>query len=94
VPQVLTYLLDFNMDPYAAADAPRMLPMNEDSSLVIEDRVSPDAVQGLAAMGVNVRVTPVYDFHMGSFAICYRKPDGELCATADPRRCGVADGLR
>ncbi len=29
VPQVLTYALDFKMDPYAAVDAPRMLPMNE-----------------------------------------------------------------
>jgi gamma-glutamyltranspeptidase/glutathione hydrolase len=94
VPQVLTYLLDFDMEPYAAADAPRMLPMGEDSALVIEDRLSPEAISGLASMGVNVRVTPVYDFHMGSFAICYRGKSGELCATADPRRCGVADGLR
>jgi gamma-glutamyltranspeptidase/glutathione hydrolase len=95
VPQVLTYLLDFDMEPYAAGDAPRMLPLAEDNSVVIEDRLSPEAIAGLAAMGVTARVTPAYDFHMGSFAICYRDPEtGELCATADPRRCGVADGLR
>jgi gamma-glutamyltranspeptidase/glutathione hydrolase len=29
LPQVLTYLLDYKLDPYAAVDAPRMLPMNE-----------------------------------------------------------------
>ena len=95
VPQVLTYVLDFNLDPYAAADAPRMLPLGEDYAVTIEDRVSPATVAGLAAMGVTTRVTPVYDFHMGSFAMCFRDPKtGELGTTSDPRRCGVADGFR
>ena len=39
VPQVLTYALDFKMDPYAAVDAPRMLPMNEARGIVVEDRL-------------------------------------------------------
>jgi gamma-glutamyltranspeptidase/glutathione hydrolase len=46
-------------------------------------------------MGVTVRSAQPYDFHMGSFQMCFRDPEtGELGATADPRRCGVADGLR
>ena len=95
VPQVLTYLLDFDMDPYAAADAPRMLPLAEDNSVTIEDRIPPDVLAKLAAWGVKARAARTYDFHMGSFQMCFRdKKTGELGATADPRRCGVADGLR
>jgi gamma-glutamyltranspeptidase/glutathione hydrolase len=94
VPQVLTYRLDFGLDPYAAADAPRMLTMTDDFGLMIEDRVSPEAQAGLARLGVRLKAAPVYDFHMGSYQMCWRAADGTLGTCADPRRCGVADGLR
>jgi gamma-glutamyltranspeptidase/glutathione hydrolase len=39
-------------------------------------------------------VTLVYDFHMGSFQMCWRDEEtGKLGATADPRRCGFANGI-
>ena len=41
VPQVLTYALDFKLDPYAAVDAPRMLPMTEARAITVEDRLAP-----------------------------------------------------
>ena len=94
VPQVLTYALDFNMAPYEAADAPRMFPLTDGSEMMIEDRLSAGALTGLAAMGVRVRAKPAYDFHMGSFQMCYRDDAGVLGAAADPRRMGLADGLR
>lgn len=94
VPQVLTNALDFKMTPYDAADAPRMFPLTDDSEMAIEDRLSAEAIRGLAAMGVKVRAKPAYDFHMGSFQLCYRDASGALGAAADPRRMGVADGLR
>lgn len=94
VPQVLTYALDFNMAPYDAAAAPRLLPITDQSELVIEDRLSPAALQGLAAMGVKVRAAPAFDYHMGSFQMCFRDASGALGAAADPRRMGVAEGLR
>jgi gamma-glutamyltranspeptidase/glutathione hydrolase len=95
VPQVLTNLLDFKMPPYEAAAAPRMLALAEDGSVTVEDRLGPDCIHGLAALGVQVRALPQYDFHMGSFQMCFRdERTGELGAVADPRRCGVADGLR
>ena len=95
VPQVLTYILDFKLDPYAAADAPRMLPLAEDNSVIVEDRLSAETVKKVQSMGMTVRAAQPYDFHMGSFQMCFRDPKtGELGATADPRRCGVADGLR
>jgi gamma-glutamyltranspeptidase / glutathione hydrolase len=94
VPQVLTYALDFGLEPYAAADAPRMLPLAEDNSVTIEDRLTKDVIAQLKSWGTTVRATPVYDYHMGSFAMCFIDPaTGQLGTTADPRRCGVAAGL-
>lgn len=94
VPQVLTNVLDFGMDPYPAADAPRMLPLTDNNEIIIEDRLLGSTVAKLAAMGVKVRAAPIYDYHMGSFQMCFRDKAGALGAVADPRRMGVADGLR
>ena len=94
VPQVLAYLLEFGYAPYEAVAAPRLLPIGEDSSLLIEDRLSDEALDGLASMGVGVKVSEAWDFHMGSFAMCYRDADGSIGTVADPRRCAVADGIR
>jgi gamma-glutamyltranspeptidase/glutathione hydrolase len=95
VPQVLAYALDFKMDPYAAVDAPRMLPMNEARGIVVEDRLGAGVVEDLYKLGVRVAVTPGYDYHMGSFSVIAREQDTDrYTAVADPRRCAVADGIR
>ncbi len=95
VPQVLTYALDFRLDPYAAVDAPRMLPMSEARAIIIEDRLAPGVVEELHKLGVRVSVTPGYDYHMGSFSVIARdEKTGTYTAVADPRRCAVAAGLR
>jgi len=95
IPQVLTYALDFNLAPYAAVDAPRMLPMSESRSLTIEDRLDPGVVEELHRLGIRVTVMSGYDYHMGSFAVIARdEQTGRYTAVADPRRCGVADGIR
>jgi gamma-glutamyltranspeptidase/glutathione hydrolase len=95
VPQVLAYLLDFRLAPYDAVDAPRMLPLAEDGSVTIEDRLSPQCIRGLAAMGIKVRAVAQYNYQMGSFQMCFIDENtGSLSTLADPRRCGVADGLR
>lgn len=94
VPQVLAYFLEFGFSPYEAAAAPRMMPFGDDGTILVEDRLSDAALDGLAAMGVPVKVSEEWDVHMGSYQICYREEDGSLAALADPRRCGVADGLR
>jgi len=95
VPQVLSYWANHGMAPYEAASAPRLLPLQDNGTLVVEDRV-PDATQArLKDFGVTLRAVLPYDYHMGSFQMCFRDPEtGELCTTADPRRCAVADGLR
>jgi gamma-glutamyltranspeptidase / glutathione hydrolase len=95
VPQVLTYLLDFKLDAYAAIDAPRMLPMTEARAVVIEDRLDIGVVEDLHKLGVRVGVAPPYDYHMGSFAVITRdEASGSYTALADPRRSAVAGGLK
>ncbi|MGH8030848.1 MAG: gamma-glutamyltransferase [Luteimonas sp.] len=94
VPQVLSYLLDFKLDPYAAIDAPRMLPMTESRSLTIEDRLGEGVIEDMHKLGLRVNVAPAYDFHMGSFAVITRdEASDSYTALADPRRCAVAGGL-
>jgi gamma-glutamyltranspeptidase/glutathione hydrolase len=95
VPQVLTYALDFKLDPYATVDAPRMLPMNEARGITVEDRLGPGVVENLYKLGVRVSVSAGYDYHMGSFSVIARnEATGKYTAVADPRRCAVADGIR
>lgn len=92
--QALCNLIFFNMEPYQAICEPRMYALQDDNTMVIENRIDPQVAKELIALGINVRVTHTWDWHMGSFQCCYLHPEtGELCTTADPRRCGVADGL-
>ncbi|WP_165357536.1 gamma-glutamyltransferase [Sphingosinicella sp. CPCC 101087] len=95
LPQVLAYLLDFKLDPYSAVAAPRMLPMSETRTVIIEDRLRDGVVAELHKLGLRVGVLNAFDWHMGSFAVIARdQADDTLTAVADPRRCGVADGIR
>jgi gamma-glutamyltranspeptidase/glutathione hydrolase len=92
--QALCNLIFFQMEPYQAISEPRMYALMDDNSLVIENRIAPDVVKELVALGINVRVNHIWDWHMGSFQCCYLdRKTGQLCTTVDPRRCGVADGL-
>jgi gamma-glutamyltranspeptidase/glutathione hydrolase len=95
LPQVLTYALDFGLDPYQAVDAPRQFAMSESRALVIEDRLQPGVVEALHRLGVRVGVVPAYDYHLGSFSLIARdEQTATLTAVADPRRCAVAQGIR
>jgi gamma-glutamyltranspeptidase / glutathione hydrolase len=93
VPQVLSNVLDYGMDPYAAEDAPRMLPLEDDYKLSVESRLPEGVVEGVARLGVLVEPLPRYDYHMGSFQMSWRGDDGRLSAAAGPRRAGSAAGL-
>ena len=95
VAQVLCNYLFFGMEPYEAVEAPRMLGLQEGGSIVIEDRIPEEVQKELMALGLQMKVSGIWDYHMGSFQICYLDKDtGELCTLADPRRCGVADGIK
>jgi gamma-glutamyltranspeptidase/glutathione hydrolase len=94
IPQVLSNILDYGMDPYEAAVQPRMLALRDDYTLEIESRLSPETVVGLAKMGITVSALPEYDYHMGSFQMSWRdEKTGLLNSCTDPRRGGQAGGL-
>ena len=92
VAQMLVNILDFGMTPEAASDAPRMLPLEDDYGLTVENRLSPDAITGLTALGLHLNPMPEWDWNMGSFQMCW-KQDRSLKAGADFRRTGVAGAL-
>jgi gamma-glutamyltranspeptidase/glutathione hydrolase len=95
MPQVLSSILDYGMDPYEAAVLPRLDPLRDDYVVEIESRIPDSVVAGLARMGIQVRPLPMYDYNMGSFQICWRDPKtGTLSSCADPRRAGKADGFQ
>jgi gamma-glutamyltranspeptidase/glutathione hydrolase len=94
IPQVLSSILDYGMQPDEAADLPRMDPLRDDYVLEIESRLPAQVIAGLAQRGIQVRPLPMYDYNMGSFQICWRDHgDGELRSSADPRRAGKAGGF-
>ncbi len=91
IPQVLSSILDFGIDPYEASVLPRLDPLRDDYVLEIESRLPESVVAGLARMGVQVRPLPMYDYNMGSFQISWRDPEsGLLQSSTDPRRAGQA----
>jgi gamma-glutamyltranspeptidase/glutathione hydrolase len=90
VPQVLSNIVDFGMDPYDADDAVRINPLGDDYVVEVESRISEDVVAGLAKLGVLVKPLPRYDYHMGSYQMSWRDPDGTLHGCAGPRRAGKA----
>jgi gamma-glutamyltranspeptidase/glutathione hydrolase len=93
VAQVLSNILDYRMDPYAAEDAPRMLPIQDDLTVAVESRLSPSVVSGLATLGVLVDPLPRYHDSMGSFQMSWRDKDGTLHGVVGPRRAGTAAAL-
>jgi gamma-glutamyltranspeptidase / glutathione hydrolase len=94
MPQVLSNILDYGMDPYEGALQPRMDPLRDDYVLEIESRIPAGVAVGLAKMGIQLQPLPMYDYNMGSFQMCWRDPKtGLMNSCADPRRAGKADGF-
>jgi gamma-glutamyltranspeptidase/glutathione hydrolase len=93
MPQVLSNILDYDMEPYDACVAPRMQPLDDDYTLTIESRLPEKVVQDIARLGVFVKSHPPYDWHMGSFQMCWRDAEtGLLNSSTGPRRAGRAAG--
>ncbi len=94
VPQVLWHILSLGVDPYQAADLPRMWPLENDYTVAAESRIEPQTIAELVRLGILLKPLCAYDFHFGSFQICWRdKATGKLHSCADPRRGGKAGGL-
>ena len=94
VPQMISNVLDYSYDPYAAAVLPRMLPMRDDFVIEIESRIPERVVRDLAKIGGKLSPLPPYDLNMGSYQQAWRDPaTGLLSASTDPRRAGKAGGI-
>jgi gamma-glutamyltranspeptidase/glutathione hydrolase len=93
IPQMLSTVLDYGKDPYEATVLPRMLPMRDDFTIEIENRIPTRVLTDLVKLGAKLKPLPPYDFHMGSFQQAWREPSGSLAAATDPRRAGMAGGL-
>lgn len=96
--QLLHHLLDEEMDPQAAIEAPRWShkpgthPRAEGvDELSLEDGFSPEVVEGLKKKGHNIRAVSRWSF--GGTELIVKDPaSGTLMAGADPRREGYAIG--
>ncbi len=94
VPQMISNVLDYHYDPYAAAVLPRMQPMRDDFIIEIETRIPERVVRDLAKIGGKLSPLPPYDLNMGSYQQAWRDPaTGLLSASTDPRRGGKAGGM-
>ena len=93
IPQMLSTVLDYGKDPYEAAVLPRMLPMRDDYTIEIENRIPTRVLADLVKLGAKLKPLPPFDFHMGSFQQAWRESAGSLAAGTDPRRAGMAGGF-
>lgn len=93
VPQVLSGILDFGLEPDEAEARALVMPLDDRYTLAMENRVPPELVTGLASLGVRVRPLGLSDWHMGSFEMCWRGPDGRLRGASGARREGKSAGF-
>ena len=90
VAQVISKLIDHGMDIQEAIDAVRM--HDDFGTLILEDRVTQETKDALAAMGHELETGEVW-FTFPCVQACMRTSDGTLCGAADPRRDGQAMGF-
>ena len=102
VTEVLVNILDFEMHPKDAADAPRFwadrghdLEFWEPRILLrIESRISQQVRSGLVSHGIKIKELGSYNWHTGSMQIIWRDAKtGKLHGVTDPRRLGHAAGF-
>jgi gamma-glutamyltranspeptidase / glutathione hydrolase len=95
VSQVLLNILDWNMDPVDAADAPRFWAWrNNQPRIDIESRISDEVRKGIREAGLELRDLGPYFWSTGSMQIIWRDADtGRLHGATDPRRLGWAEGF-
>lgn len=94
VTEVLINILDFDMPPKEAADAPRFWAFRgEERVLEIESRISDEVRKILKKRGIKIRDLGRYNWHTSSIQIIWRdQKTGKLHGVTDPRRLGYAAG--
>lgn len=87
--QVACNLIDFNMDPQSALDAPRFRIL-EDGKLALEDGIAENVPSQLAALGHNIKSHSSEEGLGGGQVIVIS--DGTLFGGSDHRKDGCAIG--
>ena len=97
--QLISAMLDLNMDPQSAIDLPRFCIADGQSggAVFFEDGIDPDVVEQLRKMGHKVATNPILKGYgrmlFGRAQIILRDKDsGVLCAGSDGRADGAAMG--
>ena len=83
--QIINNIGLFGMTPQAAIEAPRFR-SNSGLSLSLEDRMTPQVVADLQALGHDVSLVSGWTATFGGAQMIMRVPTGTLVAAADPRR--------
>jgi gamma-glutamyltranspeptidase/glutathione hydrolase len=92
VAQIISNVVDFDMDIGAATAAPRLHHQHLPDLLHYErDGLRPDVVSGLRGLGHTIQARSGYQGDSQSILLL---PDDTLTATADPRRGGAAISVR
>ena len=92
VAQMISNVIDFQMDIAAATAAPRLHHQHLPDVLQYErNGLQPDVVSGLEALGHVVQARPGYQ---GDTQSIFVLPNGTLTGAADPRRGGATLGVR
>lgn len=92
VVQMISKLIDHNMDIQDAIESPRIT-QNATNNLQFESRIALKVVNELEKMGHDMVQCLPFDKKMGGVNAIKYSEDGEIVGGADPRRDGVARGL-
>ena len=91
--QALTNLIDFNMTPQQALDAPRFSYRPQEGEIGLERRISPETADALREMGHHITIRDSHPLYFGGGQIIARDPDtGNLTGGSEPRNDGCALG--
>jgi gamma-glutamyltranspeptidase/glutathione hydrolase len=93
--QVVSNLVDYDMDPQAALDAPRFrVDQRGGPRVAIETGVPHETREALSQMGHDLHPEPTFAPGFGSGDIIARDPESSvLWGAADPRKDGCAVGF-
>ncbi|HYE80739.1 MAG TPA: gamma-glutamyltransferase [Clostridia bacterium] len=89
--QVISKVIDHNMEIQEAVEAPRISDDTE-NKILYESRISDEAIKRLREMGHEALKIDAWDRQMGSVQAVRFEDNGILCGAADPRRDGKALG--
>jgi gamma-glutamyltranspeptidase / glutathione hydrolase len=94
VTQVLTNILDWDMNPVEAAAAPRFWAWRGNEARIdIESRIDEEVRKGIREAGLKLVDLGPYFWSTGSMQIVWRDAEtGRLHGSTDPRRLGWAEG--